>query len=134
MKEKKNPFSFPIHIYSSSSIVGLLLHLQNYSRFETMTIKMWVKRYNNLFAQKKNQESSHFGNTNFLKAYCYTVNLEKFSSNTIFRLYTLATFYIVKFNYFSERPNKGKRKFLKYFWLTNMLVIMEIKTLLVSIK
>ena len=56
MKEKKNPFSFPIHIYSSSSIVGLLLHLQNYSRFETMTIKMWVKRYNNLFAQKKNKK------------------------------------------------------------------------------
>ena len=56
MKEKKNPFSFPIHIYSSSSIVGLLLHLQNYSRFEPMTIKMWVKRYNNLFAQKKNKK------------------------------------------------------------------------------
>ena len=74
-----------------------------------------MKRYNNLFAQKKNQESSNFGNTHFLKEYCYTANLEKFSSNTIFRWYTLATFYIVKFNYFSERPNKGKRKFLKYF-------------------
>ena len=56
MKGKKNPFSCPAHMYSSGSIVGLLLHLQNYRRFEPMITTIWVKRYNNLLAEKKNKK------------------------------------------------------------------------------
>ena len=37
-----------------------------------------------------------------------TVNLKKFSRNTIFSWYIFCEFYIVKFNYFSSRPNKMK--------------------------
>ena len=43
-------------MYSSGSIVGLLLHLQNYRRFEPMITTIWVKRYNNLLAEKKNKK------------------------------------------------------------------------------
>ena len=44
-----------------------------------------------------------------------TVNPNKFSSNTIFRWYTFGKFYIVKFNYFSERPNTVKERFWNIF-------------------
>ena len=41
-----------------------------------------------------------------------TVNLKKLASNTIFWWYTFGKFYIVKFNYYSERLNK--------FWKTKL--------------
>ena len=44
-----------------------------------------------------------------------TVNLKKFSSNTIFTWYTFGKFYIVKFNYFSGRPNKVQEMFWNIF-------------------
>ena len=40
-----------------------------------------------------------------------TVNLKKFSGNKIFRCYPYGKFYMVKINYFSGRPNKGKKRF-----------------------
>ena len=40
-----------------------------------------------------------------------TVNLKKFSSITIFRWYTFGKFHIIKFNYFSGRPDKVKEIF-----------------------
>ena len=44
-----------------------------------------------------------------------TVNLKKFSSNTIFTWYTFGKFYIVKFNCFSGRPNKVQEMFWNIF-------------------
>ena len=43
--------------------------------------------------------------------YCYTVNLNKFSSNTIFRGYTFGKFYIVKYNVLVEDLIRWKRGF-----------------------
>ena len=45
----------------------------------------------------------------------FTVNLKNFSSNINFRWYTFGKFYIVKFNYFSGEPNKGKERFWNIF-------------------
>ena len=44
-----------------------------------------------------------------------TVNPNKFSSNTIFRFYTWGKFYMVKFDYFSRRPNKVEERFWNIF-------------------
>ena len=65
-----------------------------------------------------------------------TVNLKKCSSNTIFSWYTFRKLYMVWFNCFSGRPRswKSEKEVLKYFWLTTMRVIYEIKILLVRIK
>ena len=43
--------------------------------------------------------------------YCYTVNLNKFSSNTIFRGYTFGKFYSVKYNILVEDLIRWKRGF-----------------------
>ena len=67
-----------------------------------------------------------------LKMYCWTFNLKKFSLNTIFRWYTFGTFCIVKFNYFSGRPNKVKEKFWNIFDWTLLLV--STKIIIVSVS
>ena len=75
-----------------------------------------------------------FWSTHFLKTYCVTVNLKKFSSNTIFRWNTFWKFYFAKFKYFSKSHDKVKKKFWNFFWLATMLVILEMKKSLASIK
>ena len=54
----------------------------------------------------------------------------------IFRWCSFGKFYMVKFNYFTARPERRKsgREVLKYFRLITMLAIYEIKMLLVRIK
>ena len=56
----------------------------------------------------------------FLKPYSFwkhavTVSLKKPFSNTLFRWYTFGKFYLVKFSYFSGRPNKMKERFWNIF-------------------
>ena len=123
---------------SSSSSMGLLLHLQYYQN-EPMILKMWLKgkfvlwqsRYCKLLTGKTIRKFT-FLNYSFFWKRTAIVNLKKFSSNTVFRLYTFREFYIVKFIYFSGKPNKVKQV-LKYFWLTPMLLILEIIISLISI-
>ena len=81
--------------------------------------EMWAQNFKNAGEKsnfhnqlKKWYEMSPFWSTHFLKKYC-SVNL--------------------MFSYFSERSYKVKES-LKYFWLTTMLVVLEIKISLVSIK
>ena len=127
------------YIYtSSSSTMGPLLHLQYYQN-EPMILKMWLKgkfvlwqsRYCKLLTGKTIRKFT-FLNYSFFWKRTAIVNLKKFSSNTVFRLYTFREFYIVKFSYFSGKPNKVKQV-LKYFWLTPMLLILEIIISLISI-
>ena len=83
-----------------------------------MIFKMWVKskfvlwkpRYNHLFAEKKGKKL-YVSETLIFWKHTVPVNLKKFSSNTISRLYTWGKFYMVKLNYFSGRPNKVKERF-----------------------
>ena len=54
---------------------------------------LWQPRYYDLLTEEKTFTFLKYSFV--LKMYCY------FSSNTIFRWYTLGKFYIIKFNYFS---------------------------------
>ena len=98
---------FLLYTYTQSNgTVGLLLHPQYYQRWKPLILKMWMKskfvlwqpRYYDLLTEE---------NTFTLLKYSFffwkcTVNLNKFSSNTIFRWCTFGKFYIIKFNYFGE--------------------------------
>ena len=108
-----------LHTYTSStSTLGLLLHVQYYQRCKPMISKIWGKvnlfRHNQLIDWKR--IFLHvFEVLIFLWKRTVTVNLKKVSSNTIFRWYTFGEFYIVKFNYFSERPNTVNKRFWNIF-------------------
>ena len=122
---------------SSSSTMGLLLH--QYYQNKPMILKIWLKskfvlwqsRYCKLLTGKIIRKFTFLNYLFFWKRIAI-VNLKKFSSNTVFRLYTFREFYLVKFSYFSGKPNKVKQV-LKYFWLTPMLLILEIIISLISI-
>ena len=133
-KRGKDPLLLSYTYILSSSTVDLLLHLEGYQKCEPIILKMWVKSKFILWQQrcwnwqKRNNTKIHaFEVISFWKR-TVSVNLKKFSSNTIFRWYTFGKFYIVKFNYLSERPNEVKNR------LSTMLVILEITISLVSIK
>ena len=104
--------SIPYIYTSSSSTVSLLLHLQYYQN-EPMILKMWLKikfvlwqpRYCKLLTRKIKRKFT-FLNYSFFWKRTAIVNLKKFSSNTVFRLYNFGEFYLVKFSYFSGKPNK----------------------------
>ena len=97
---------------SSSSTMGVLLHLQYYQN-KPMILKMWLKRkfvlwqsrYCKLLTGKIIRKFTFLHYSFFWKRTAI-VNLKKFSSNTVFRLYTFRELYIVKFSYFSGKPNK----------------------------
>ena len=69
-----------------------------------ITITYWLKK-----------KISCFWSTHFFWKGTVTVSLRKLSSNAIFRWYTFRKFYIVKFIYFSERPNTVKERFWNTF-------------------
>ena len=130
----KDPLLLPYTYILSSSTVDLLLHLEGYQKCEPMILKIWVKSKFVLWEQrfcnwlKKNNTKIHAFEVISLWKRTVTVNPKKFSSNTIFRWYTFGKFYIAKFNYLSERPNKVKNR------LRSILAILEITISLVSIK
>ena len=121
--------SIPYIYTSSSSTVSLLLHLQYYQN-EPMILKMWLKikfvlwqpRYCKLLTRKIKRKFT-FLNYSFFWKRTAIVNLKKFSSNTVFRLYNFGEFYLVKFSYFSGKPNKvetGIKIFLIDTYATNI--------------
>ena len=71
---------------------------------------LWQPRYNNLSAKEKGKKL-YVSEKLIVWTHTVPVNHKKLSSNTIFRLYTSEKFYMVKFLYFSRRPNKGKEMF-----------------------
>ena len=105
-------WSISFNYTSSSSTMGILLHLQYYQN-KPMILKMWLKikfvlwqpRYCKLLTRKIKRKFA-FLNYSFFWKRTAIVNLKKFSSNTVFRLYTFRELYIVKFSYFSGKPNK----------------------------
>ena len=111
MDRRKDLLLLPYTYIPSSSTVGLQLHRQHYQRCEPMISKMWEKA--NLFWVNHIIITS-LQNSRFWRR-TVTVNLKKFSSNTIFRCYIFGIFYIVKFNYFNGRPNEVKKSFWNIF-------------------
>ena len=107
--------------------VSLLLHVQYYQRCKPMVLKIWWKV--KLFSDY------HVIITNWLKRVRKFTLLRHFFF-WIFRWCSFGKFYMVIFNYFTARPErrKSEREVLKYFRLTTMLAIYEIKMLLVRIK
>ena len=80
-----------------------------------MVLKMWTKckfalcqaAYYNLLTEKCIRKFIFLRYSLFWRRTRY-VNLKKLSSNTIFKWYISGKFYVVKFNYFSWKPNKVK--------------------------
>ena len=62
---------------------------------------LWQPRCYDLLTGEKGYVHSCFWSTHFFWKRTVKVNLNKFSSNTIFRWYTLRKFHIIKFNYLS---------------------------------
>ena len=123
MDRGKDPFFLPTPFGRTRD---LLLHLQYYQRCELIILKMWVKskfvlwqsRYYNLLTAKNKKKITFLKYSFFFFKLASTVSLKKFSSNTILRSCTFGEFYIVKFNYFSGRPNEVKERFWYIFdWL-----------------
>ena len=120
MDRGKGPLLLPYT--RSSSSVGLLLHLQYYQRCESMIFKVsgnvnlfWGNRVLIIYSLKKRIRKFTFLKCSFFWRSTVTVNLNKFSSITIFRWFTFGKFYIAKFCYFSGRHNKVKEMFSKIF-------------------
>ena len=120
MDRVKDTLLLPYRYTPSGSTVSVLLHLQYCHRWEPIILKMWVKSkfvlwqpcYYNLLTEKKKKNSRLWSTHFFWKCrFFFTATLKNFSSNTIFRWYTFGKFYIVKLNYFSGRPNKGRERF-----------------------
>ena len=121
MYRGKNLFSF--HIPISTLVV---LYASSYTCNIVRDVNLWFSkcaRKESLFCDnrviitywlKKRIKNSRFRSTLFWKL-AVTVNLKKFSSNTIFRWYTFGKFYIFKFKYFSGRPNEVKEMFWTIF-------------------
>ena len=61
--------------------------------------------------EKKDKKIHAFEVLIFFGKRTVTVSLKKFTSITIFRWYTFGKFDVVKFSYFSGRPNKMKEMF-----------------------
>ena len=123
MESGKDQIFLPSTHTLSSNTVGLLLHLlQFYQRCEPMILKLWAKskfilsqpRYYNLLTDKKDKKIHVFEILIYWKR-TVAVNPKKLSSSTIFRWYTFAKFYIVKYNHFSGGPNKTKDIFWNIF-------------------
>ena len=93
--------------------VGLLLHLQYYQKCEPIILKVWLKckfvlwqsRYYKLLTENKDKKIHVFWSTHFF-FFLTAAAIPRKLSNIIFRLQTFGKVYIVKINYFSERPNK----------------------------
>ena len=122
MDNGKNPLLL-LYTYSlSSSTMGLLLYLQYYQRCEPLIFEMWVQSkffllrpgYYNLLTEKRMRKFT-FLKYSFFWKHTVTVNLKKIFSNTNFRWYTFSKLYILKFIYFSGRPNKLKEMFWNIF-------------------
>ena len=87
-----------------------------------MVLKMWTKckfalcqaSYYKLLTEKCIRKFICLKYSLFSRRTRY-VSLMKFSWNTIFKWYIFGIFYIVKFNYFSWRPNKVKYRFWNIF-------------------
>ena len=122
MHKRKDILLLLLHTSAlSSCTVDLLLHLQYYQRSGFMISKVWVKskflqqsRYNNLLTEKWVRKIT-FLKYSFLWKHTATVNLKKFCSNTIIRLYNWEKFYLVNVNYFREDVIRWKRGFQIFF-------------------
>ena len=122
LDRRKDPLLLPYTYTPSSSTVGLLLHLQYYQRCKSAFLKTWgninVFRDNQviiIYWLIKSIRKFTFLRYSFVWKHTATISLKKFSSNTIFSWYNFGRFYIVKFNYFSGRPNKVKEMFWNIF-------------------
>ena len=121
IRQGKRSLPLPNTYTSSCSIVSHLLHMLYYQRCESMILKtgvkskfvLWQLPYYNWL--KKNDKKIHLFEVLVFWKRTVIVDLKKFSSNTIFRWYTFREFYIVKFSYFSERPNKVKERLWNIF-------------------
>ena len=112
-------FLFSYTSTRSSCTVGLLLHLQwETMRDENLWVKgrfvLWKTRYNLLTRRKV--KKFKLSRPSLFWRHTVTVNLKKFSSTNIFKLYTCGKFYMFKFNDFSGRPRKVKARFQKFFY------------------
>ena len=122
MDSRKEPLLLPYAHISSSSTVGLILHLQYYQRCESMIFQMWMKSKFILWQprcydwMKKMIQKFMFLKYSFFE----NVLLVSVSRNSL-QTPSFGKFYILTFNYFSEK------EVLKYFWLTTVLVISKIK-------
>ena len=118
----KDPLLLPYTYTSSSSFWSLLPHLQYYQICKSMIFKRWGKLNleNNqvivTYWLKKEIRKLTLLKYSFSWNRTVTVNLMKLSSNNNFRWYNFGKFYIVKFNYFSGKPNKVKEMFWNIFY------------------
>ena len=134
----KKPLLLPWICILYSSAVGLLLHLQHYQRCEPMILKMWVKSKfvfcqegpYNLLPEKKIKAKSRFWINNFFK----DLMLLSISENSLQKP-SLDDIFLGNFTFSNSvedliRWNGG----FKIFSLTDILMILEIKTSLVSFE
>ena len=116
MDRGKDPFLLPYTYTPSSSTMDLLLPLEYYQECEPIIFKMFVKskfvlwqpRYYNLMTEKGIRKFTLFNSReyNVVLIFLKTPSLDDI---------LLGKFYIVKFNYFSGRPNKMEERFWNIF-------------------
>ena len=119
-EREKDPLLLPYTHIRSSSTVDFILHLQYYQRCEFMIFKMWVESKFVLWQppyydwlKKMIRKFTFLKYSLFKNVLLLSISRNSLQTSSLDD--TFGKFYIVKFNYFSERPSKVKERFWNIF-------------------